>query len=466
MPSIVSVHLASLISSSNVESFILMSFDTWYNAVNIINKITRSNYELSLNNRASKKDAAKNAILRAVLNAECLSNKKLKERIESKEYLDRTLSPDTYNSYLKEMVHNGYLKKEHSDKQNGTNERIFYSLTPKALGKAQLGLPLNSERNRIAKRKKKILAIGKQENVEDIDNIRQQTFELLLSIAVFHDYHTLIGEDDFDKLLSDVGISRDSLIVEEVSRDSLDTINTWFKPIYDIRIHKVELSSRTQRIENNKIFYYVKLPGISKSEFLHALGRGNQQVGNIFGHIKHSASDVDEYFESLKRDGLIELLKPPSLRFFRGETRYDIKDINLRKFLESYHVLSGQIRLKLDYAFGYLKSRASPAERDFLDGFYGINYTNDYLHNAFDSRRKLKATVDAKELKELKIYAKKIVKQQNKGSIEPLFGILKKQYASTIEKYSYLLEKPIQRIQQIIEEEENQLKRYKNKRIH
>jgi hypothetical protein len=275
----------------------------------------------------------------------------------------------------------------------------------------------------------------------------------------------------FDKFLSDVGISRNSLVVEEISRDSLDTITTWFKPIYGIRIRKVEFSNRTQGMENDKMFYYIKLPDISKSEFLRALGKGNQEVGNIFGHIKLGGSDIDAYFERLKRDGLIELLKPSSLRFFRGEARYDIKDINLRKFLESYHVLSGQVRLKLDYVFRYLKSRASSAERDFFEGFYGIKYTNDYLRNASDSRRELKGTADAKRLKELKKSAKKVVKQQNEGFIKPQFDILTKQYASTIETYSYLLEKPIQRIQRIIEEEIEEEKKltkrkrkYRNKR--
>lgn len=70
-------------------------------------------------------------------------------------------------------------------------------MTPKALGKTRLGLPLNIEGTRIAKRKKKISATGKQENVDNIDDIRQQTFELLLSISVFHDYRGVTGEEDF-----------------------------------------------------------------------------------------------------------------------------------------------------------------------------------------------------------------------------------------------------------------------------
>ena len=68
-------------------------------STNLINKFNRINYVLRLYNTELN-----HAVMKILDRVEHLSNKKLKEMIESKEYLGKTLSPDTFYSHLKDMI--------------------------------------------------------------------------------------------------------------------------------------------------------------------------------------------------------------------------------------------------------------------------------------------------------------------------------------------------------------------------
>src|SRR6266852_9486652 len=76
--------------------------------------ITRSYYVLRLN--SEKIDSN---IFKALYSFDRLYSEDLKKKIESKEYLGYTLSPDTYSSHLKNLIAYGKIKKRYDEPRQG-----------------------------------------------------------------------------------------------------------------------------------------------------------------------------------------------------------------------------------------------------------------------------------------------------------------------------------------------------------
>jgi hypothetical protein len=148
--------------------------------------------------------------------------------------------------------------------------------------------------------------------------------------------HKISNEKQLDQLLSRIGFSKNNLQVDDEYTQEYNIDKTgakeyhkriWFKPLSGIKFRKDEY------IRNDikpQILYYYELPGISKSEFIKIQPHGNVEIANIHKEITYSPLEAEEDFRKLEENTIIAPLDIPSVRTFKGETRYDITDETLK----------------------------------------------------------------------------------------------------------------------------------------
>jgi hypothetical protein len=229
----------------------------------------------------------------------------------------------------------------------------------------------------------------------------------------------------------------------------------WFKPLSGVKIRKDEYINKDNK---SQVIYYYELPGVSKSEFLNIQPNGNVEIANVYKHITYSPSEVEQDFQKLEENNIIAPLDIPSVRTFNGETRYDIIDKTLKDFLMDYYILFGEIDNRIRYDIRYLH-QPSPALRKFYNLYYDSTFIDSYFRDTVGERKELEYNGNEKE----KIYrlknAHRITSQFDEGSIKIRFEQLKKKYASTIERYDYLLGEPLDQIEHIIKDNDTKRKK-------
>lgn len=230
----------------------------------------------------------------------------LKKRVEKS--LNRTISFDTYNVHLKQMLKENTLSKQ-DNRERG--KPVFYSLTEKAKKQNHLNL--------LGINPKQILF--------------RRIYEKVFFYEIFHTPLNIISsEQELDAFLSEVNATRNDLDGihidhdlefakkrEEISFADTKTIYTMKES--GVRITKTDYWEANKYTKNKYATEYTfTLPGISISEFM-----DNDDLLSA----KFQRDDVEEGFSILIKNGLIK----PAL-VFRGETRYIIADERLRSLTQ------------------------------------------------------------------------------------------------------------------------------------
>ncbi|MFL6421851.1 MAG: hypothetical protein ACJ71P_20925, partial [Nitrososphaeraceae archaeon] len=402
-------------------------------------------------------------IVRALYENGSLGYRELKRTIESPKYLDRVdnlIAWDTYGKCIDELIKYGIIQ------PNPSKEKQRHSLfkkTPLSLSERgkkiySLGLSIISKAN-IVNTATKAEELSKEE-------VRLKRYNLLLSCIVFPPRynHKISNEKQLEQLLSRIGFSKNNLQVDDEYTQEYNIDKTgakeyhkriWFKPLSGIKFRKDEY------IRNDikpQILYYYELPGISKSEFIKIQPHGNVEIANIHKEITYSPLEAEEDFRKLEENTIIAPLDIPSVRTFKGETRYDITDETLKEFIRDYYILFGEIDNRIRYDIRYLH-QPSPILRKFYSIFYDPTFIDSYFIESVAERKRLEYDVNEEE----KIYRKKnahrITSQFDEGSIKIRFEQLKKKYASTIIKYDYLLVELLDQIECIIKDSDRKRKK-------
>jgi hypothetical protein len=411
--------------------------------------------------RKSTKKILEN-IVRALYENGSLGYRELKRTIEGPKYLacvDNLIAWDTYGKCINELKNDIIQSNPSKEKQTDS----LFKKTPLSLSERgkkiySLGLPIISKANIVN-------TATKAEELSE-EEVRLKRYNLLLSYIVFHPRynHEISNEKQLDQLLSKIGFSKNSLKVDDEYTQEYNIDKTganeyhhriWFKPLTGVKICKDEYIREGNK---SRILYSYELPGISKSEFIKIQPNGNVEIANIHKQITYSPLEVEEDFRKLEENNIIAPVDTPSVRTFNGETRYDITDKTLKDLLRHYYILFGEIDNRIRYDIRYLH-QPSPTLRKFYSIFYDPTFIDSYFIESVEERKRLEYSVKEEEKIDRRRNAHRITSQFDEGSIKIRFEQLKKNYASTIRRYDYLLVEPLDQIECIIKDNDRKRKK-------
>jgi hypothetical protein len=344
-------------------------------------------------------------IIKALSEYEILSSQDLKDKIESKDYLNRTLSPDTYSSHMKNLVAEKVLEKNFENPRHGL-KWIFYSLTESA--KEEYLFQILEIKS---KTKNKKIDLKKESDEEK----RQKMYHLLFFLETQdHPVYELHTDQQLEDFLSKVNVAKNELKVEgEEIRAAFttswapyrrlipidETLNvepiTSITPPYRVFITRYKLPNSYVRIWEERYAYYdyagetavrkeleglkkkieglrdsnvsislwrYAVPGISMSDLLN-------YKRYLFKHIYFTWDEAQRAFDLLKQK---EIIKPVCVFF--DEIRYSITDQALREVIIDCWNVFGTIEEIMMLTWLYLRK---PKDREIkhATAFYGYKTT-------------------------------------------------------------------------------------------
>jgi DNA-binding PadR family transcriptional regulator len=311
------------------------------------------------------------------------------------------------------------LLNEYDLKEGKRGYKVYYSLTDKAETMYTLKI------------------LGSNEIVER----RKNLYQLLIFFRAFK-RSSSITERQLHSFLRRMGMTKDSLEIVKNSRTPFSASSGIIKDIIHFRPLKgVQITKWDQGVPNKDpkgAIYHVTIPGFSVEEFvahLNKLRKGKEpqpylgitDVPSVLS-IKYSESEIVDAVESFRSNGIIK----PINEVFPGETRYDLADESLIKFIKDVWLVH---EYDLRLLFERLVYGGRPKEEDinYLILMYGKKIADRILANAYHARKEYK---NCKNQEEEKI-AKKFIRSFETHR-RSLIDDIKKRHKNVIDSYEIL----------------------------
>jgi hypothetical protein len=279
----------------------------------------------------------------------------------STDILNKNISNRDFKPCLKKMTEEGDLKEyEIIDSKRNIKPKL-YSQTKKA--RMRYRLRVHQE------------TIGQ----------REKTYQLLLLYHAFRDAPVLpmnILEDDQQLqnfLTKEFSLHHSDFRIESVSHNrNLYRVTHMVRevPVPDIRYSRVDYLPDSGK--EGKYQYRYRLPGISIREFLRGM-HGGQALEHLPKSL--SQSEVEEYFNLLEQQGLIK-----QVLVFRGETRYDVVDDDLRLFLKDCWVVHGIASIVMNDIWKLVR-KPTEEERKWYEMLWGKHRAMIHLNRDYETRK-------------------------------------------------------------------------------
>lgn len=320
--------------------------------------------------------------------------------------LNLKISKTTYNKYKKILLQKGIITKRELTDSNKKIPMALFSLTTK--GKKDYNL--------------RILDIYSSINKNRV------LYQLLICFD-FYKRNNIITERQFKNFLKKIEIKFENMEQSnlELLKDIQQNINPFVTNSYTT-YNNISIVEYTDSSNYSK-YYYVVLPGFTIEEFLDYLelvkkGKEPQPFSKFpsleIPYIRYhnfSREEVSNAIELLRKNGIIK----PISEIYRGETRYDICNEDVKRILSYYwslHICDFHISFQ---RMVYDK-KPSDADKEYMKLYLGEQILNHELALIYDHRRKNKEKFE-KEIQEkygnievLKIERNKILENFQKNS--------------------------------------------------
>ena len=319
-------------------------------------------------------------------------------------------APDTYWARLRQLTssynnkQSKYLIQPVLQKiDEGRGKNVLYWLTKDAKIRYELKLP-----------------IMKVE--EDIE----KAYRLLFYYIIF--FHTktikLKDEDEYNALLENLNIKNELEFSSKLTGNEFK-ITKWIHLESKIEFTRKDYLQQSGK-EGEYEYSYI-LPGISSLEF-----RTIKEKGLIYQELDFTEDKIAHFFELLENKNLIQKIK--SLQLIQlNEERYSI-DNSLKDILLECWTLQSHVFWYLLYRWQGI-SRPKNEEIIWYKRFYGETRSEEWFLHCNNIRTKYlkSATQEEKKQTQERVHWEKL-------EIIKKFELIKKEYALTINEYSYFID--------------------------
>jgi hypothetical protein len=315
----------------------------------------------------------------------------------------RRISKDAYQRHIRRLISSG--KVERYDTQS-RGCLVSYFLTEKA--KKQISLKFVST---------------------DPEQDKLRFLYLLILVFTQQCYYEFTNEEQFNRFLSSLHISRENLYIVYDGKDQLTEIRDEFikLKIYRSKDGKIDIVRKeympSPSRQNNSIGYHCAIRGITEKMIFVSKYRP------AFWHIGFTSSEIKRTFESLRDEGI---LKPAYL--YDAEIIYEIADKKLDALLHDCYILYTFFSYNIvEYQWKYVR-RPKQKEIDWLETFEGKVKVDRIRNEAYFYRKRLQ-----------KGYKRKIAADNRYYPINlnELADKLRENHKQTIRKYEFIADEII-----------------------